>query len=160
MTQAPHGHGHAAGARAPRVDPASGGEHVTVVRVRYPEVDRMAVAHHMHYLAWFETGRTELMRAAGVPYAEVEERLGVMFPVIEVGVRYRAPARYDEELEIRTSVGFIEGPRVRFNYRIVRPEGGALLAEGFSVHAATNREGRPQRVPRGLKTALDTWGTP
>lgn len=134
-------------------------EEVTPFRVRYPEVDRMGVAHHTHYVAWFEMGRTELMRSAGFPYGEVEDDLGVMFPVIEVGARYRSPARYDELLEVRTALGTIAGPRVRFNYRIVRPSTGALLAEGFTVHAAVDRSGRPHRVPESLRGALAAWGS-
>ncbi len=132
-------------------------EEVTAFRVRYPEVDRMAVAHHMHYLAWFEMGRTELMRSAGIPYGTVEETLGVMFPVVEVGARYRRPSRYDEPLEVRTTIADMAGPRVRFEYRIVRPPAGDLLADGFTVHAAVGRDGRPHRVPAALVDALTRW---
>jgi acyl-CoA thioester hydrolase len=134
-------------------------EEVTRIRVRYPEVDRMNVAHHMHYLAWFEMGRTELMRSAGVPYAEVENGMGVSFPVIEAGARYRRPSRYDEVLEVRTGLGEATGPRVRFEYRIVRPADGELLAEGFSVHAALGPDGRARRVPAPLSAALARWRT-
>lgn len=140
--------------------PAPGRTEVTAFRVRYPEVDRMGVAHHTHYLVWFELGRTELMRSAGFAYGEVEDRLGVLFPVVEAGVRYRQPARYDEELEVRTRVATIGGPRVRFEYHIVRPGTGALLAEGFTVHAAIGRDGRPHRVPAPLVAALAAWGSP
>jgi acyl-CoA thioester hydrolase len=132
-------------------------EEVTPFRVRYPEVDRMNVAHHMHYLAWFEMGRTELMRSAGVPYGEVEDGMGVSFPVVEAGARYRRPARYDEALEVRTAIGVAAGARVRFDYRIVRPAGGEVLAEGFSVHAALGPDGRPHRVPALLVDALARW---
>ncbi len=118
----------------------------------------MGVAHHMYYLTWFEIGRTELMREAGVPYAEVEAS-GLMFPVIEAGARYRRPAVYDEEIEIRTSIAALDGPRVRFGYRVLRPRTGAVLAEGFTVHAAVGRDGRPRRVPEQLRTALARWET-
>lgn len=132
-------------------------EHTTTVRVRYSEVDRMNVAHHMHYLAWFETGRTELMREAQAPYASVESEMDVFFPVVEVGARYRRPARYDELLEVRTAIGAFDGPRVRFDYRIVRPGAGALLASGFTVHAAVGRDGRPRRLPARLRQRLLAW---
>ncbi len=132
-------------------------EHVTAIRVRYPEVDRMNVVHHMHYLAWFEMGRTELMRAAEASYASVEDEMGVLFPVVEVGARYHRPARYDEVLEVRTAIGELAGPRVRFEYRVVRPGPETLLASGFTVHAAVTREGRPRRVPPRLTRTLSAW---
>lgn len=136
-------------------------EAVVPFRVRYPEIDRMGVAHHMHYLAWFEMGRTELMRAAGVPYAAVEEEMGFLFPVVEADARYRSPARYDEQLEVRTSLGPMDGPRVRFDYRVVRPTTGETLAEGFTIHAAVERaSGRPRRIPAPLVAALRQWETP
>lgn len=132
-------------------------ESVVTVRVRYPEVDRMQVAHHMHYLAWFEIGRTEVMRAAGVPYGALEDIEKLAFPVIEVGARYRSPARYDEEIEIRTTLAETAGARVRFTYRIVRPGAGTLLAEGFTVHAALGAAGRPVRIPPAVCAALAAW---
>ena len=132
-------------------------EEVTRFRVRYPEVDRMNVAHHMHYLAWFEMGRTELMRAAGVPYGRVEEELGVRFPVVAAAARYRRSSRYDEELEVRTSLADFGGPRVRFEYRVLRPADDALLAEGFTVHASIGPDGRPHRIPAPLRDALARW---
>ncbi len=76
---------------------------LTQVRVRYPEVDRMGVAHHSHYLAWFEIGRTEMMRCLGCSYGKMETE-GIFLPVVEVSCRYRAPARYDDLLEVETSL--------------------------------------------------------
>jgi acyl-CoA thioester hydrolase len=129
----------------------------TPFRVRYPEVDRMGVVHHTHYLVWFELGRTELMRAAGLPYGVLEDDRGILFPVIEAGARYRRPARYDDELEVRTGIAGLSPVRVRFEYRIVRPADGAVLADGFSVHAAVGRDGRPQRLPPELMERLSPW---
>ncbi len=125
----------------------------TRIRVRYPEVDRMGVAHHTHHLVWFEIGRTELMRDAGLPYARVEDE-GVFLPVIEARCSYLAPVRYDERLTIHTGLEPLRGARLRFNYRIVRDEDGAVVATGSTTHAATDRRGRPRRLPaflRGLR---------
>lgn len=127
---------------------------VTRCRVRYPEVDRMGVAHHTHYLVWFELGRTEWMRRAGVPYGALEDEQDLLFPVIEVGARYRRPARYDEELEVRTELREISPVKVRFDYEVVRPADGTRLAEGFSVHAAIGRDGRPRRLSEDLMERL------
>jgi acyl-CoA thioester hydrolase len=127
---------------------------VTAVRVRYPEADRMGVAYHAHYLVWCELGRTEWMRARGCPYGELEERDGVFFPVVEAGVRYRAPARYDDELEVRTTLALLGGARVRFEYTVVRSRDGRLLATGFTEHAAVDRAGRPRRLSAELRARL------
>ena len=126
----------------------------TTTRVRYPETDRMGVAHHTHYFTWFELGRTELMREAGCPYGGLEEDEGVFFPVIEAGAIYKASARYDEVVDIETRLVAAEGVRVRFEYAITRPGEGALLATGFTVHAACGKDGKPIRLSDGLRRRL------
>ena len=122
--------------------------------MRYPETDRMGVAHHTHYFTWFELGRTELMREAGCAYGALEEDDGVFFPVIEAGAVYRAPARYDEVVGIETRLVASEGVRVRFEYAITRSEDGALLATGFTVHASCGRDGKPVRLSEELRRRL------
>jgi acyl-CoA thioester hydrolase len=117
----------------------------------------MGVAHHTHYLVWFELGRTELMRAAGLPYGVLEDERAILFPVVEAGARYRRPARYDDVLEVRTGIAALSPVRIRFEYRIVRPADGAVLADGFSVHAAVGRDGLPQRLPPELMERLSPW---
>ena len=126
----------------------------TTTRVRYPETDRMGVAHHTHYFVWFELGRTELMRQAGCAYGALEDDDGVFFPVIEAGAEYRAPARYDENLEIETRLTATEGVRVRFDYIVRNAADARLLAKGFTVHAACGRDGRPARLPESLRARL------
>ncbi len=138
---------------------AAGPRGITTTRVRYPETDRMGVAHHTHYFVWFELGRTELMRELGCAYGELEDQDGVMFPVIEASARYRAPARYDEILEIDTRLVEATGVRVRFEYAVRRPADGALLAEGQTVHASVGRDGRPARLDAGLQSRLRGGGS-
>jgi acyl-CoA thioester hydrolase len=128
------------------------------VRVRYPETDRMNVVYHAHYLVWFELGRTELMRALGHAYGELEDRDGIFFPLIEVGARYRAPARYDDLLTVHTRVASVGGARVRFDYRVVREADHRLLATGFTEHASLGRDGRPTRMPAQLRRRLTPRG--
>jgi acyl-CoA thioester hydrolase len=127
----------------------------TTTRVRYPETDRMGVAHHTHFLVWFELGRTELMRELGCTYASLEEGEGLFFPVVSVGAEFRAPARYDEELAITTRIARAAGARVRFEYSVSRLEDGVALATGFTEHAAVNRKGRPIRLPESLRRRLE-----
>jgi acyl-CoA thioester hydrolase len=126
----------------------------TRIRVRYPETDRMGVAHHTHFLVWFELGRTELMRELGCPYSEVEDRDGILFPVVEAGATYLSPARYDEVLEIATRLVSMRGARIRFEYEITRVADGVPIAAGHTVHAATGRNGRPRRLPAELRAKL------
>lgn len=128
----------------------------TTTRVRYPETDRMGIAHHTHFFTWFELGRTELMREAGCAYGELEDREKVFFPVIEAGAVFKSPARYDEVLSIETRLVRAEGVRVRFEYAIRRPEGNELLATGFTEHASCGEGGKPIRLPEALAERLGT----
>ena len=123
------------------------------VRVRYPEVDRMGIAHHTAHFVWFEIGRTEMMRERGLAYSKVEEE-GILLPVIDAACTYHAPARYDEVLCVRTTVAELRGARVIFSYRIERVEDGTLLATGRTTHAAVDRTGRPCRLPARLTEQL------
>ena len=123
------------------------------VRVRYPEVDRMGVAHHRVHFVWFEIGRTELLRQAGLPYAQVESE-GVFLPVIEASCAYHAPARYDDLLGVRATLRDMTAARATFDYRIERRADGALLAAGSTTHAAVDASGRPRRLPAELRRLL------
>ena len=121
--------------------------------MRYPEVDRMGVAHHSHHFVWFEIGRTELMRERGLPYAAVEEE-GIFLPVVEASCAYRAPARYDDRLRIRTRLREAGPVRVVFSYRVERAADGVLIATGSTTHAAVDGRGRPRRLPGRLRELL------
>lgn len=123
------------------------------LRVRYPEVDRMGVAHHRNHFVWFEIGRTELMREAGLPYAGVEEG-GLFLPVIEAACTYHAPARYDEEVRVTTTLETVSPARATFAYRLERVADGRLLASGTTTHAAIDATGRPRRLPQALRRIL------
>jgi len=130
----------------------------TTTRVRYPETDRMGVAHHSHYFVWFELGRTELMREAGCAYGELEDRDDVFFPVIEASASFKASALYDETLRIDTRLIAAEGVRVRFEYEVRRDGDGRLLATGHTVHACCGRDGRPARIPAAIRERLSGEG--
>jgi acyl-CoA thioester hydrolase len=126
----------------------------TTTRVRYPETDRMGVAHHTHFLVWFELGRTELMRDRGCAYGDLEEKEGIFFPVVEAGAKYRTPARYDEVLDITTRLVDARGARLRFEYTISRATDGAPVATGFTEHASIGKSGRPVRLPTSVQGLL------
>ena len=116
----------------------------TRVRVRYGEVDRMGVVYHAHYLAYFEQGRTEWLRSRGQSYRGMEEA-GHLLVVVDVGIRYHAPAHYDDELEVTTRLADQRSVRMRFEYEIRR--GDHRIATGHTVLACTDASGRPQRIP-------------
>jgi acyl-CoA thioester hydrolase len=129
------------------------GVHRHRFRVRYGETDQMGYVHHSVYLLYFEEGRTGLMRDLGCSYAEMERR-GHILPVVEAGLRFRTPARYDEELVTETRVSEVTGVRVRFDYRVLHGDGGAVAAEGWTVLASCGSDGRPRRMGEGLAATL------
>ena len=117
-----------------------------VVRVRYADTDQMGMAYHGNYVTWFEVGRTEMLRAQGMSYREVEAA-GFRMPVLEVRCRYLRPARYDDELAIETVLAALGRASLCFEYRVVRAADGELLAVGESRHCFLDAAGRPVRPP-------------
>jgi len=121
------------------------------VRVRYAETDQMGVVYHANYLVWFEVGRVEFIRQMGMDYRAMEEEEGALIAVVEVTARYRAPARYDDELIVRTTLAGFRGSIVRFRYAIVRvaredsPE--VLLCEGETTHIVVGRDMKRREMP-------------
>ena len=123
---------------------------VSRVRVRYAETDQMGVVYHSNYFVWFEVGRTDLLRGTGITYREMEAE-GVSLPVIEARCEYKQPARYDDDLEIRTRGQLISPVRVAFSYEVVRPADNQTVATGQTVHASIDRSGRPCRLPARVR---------
>jgi acyl-CoA thioester hydrolase len=119
-------------------------------RVRYADTDQMGVVYYANYLRWFEIGRTEWLREVGITYRQVENA-GIILPVIEAHCEYRQPARYDDEVEIRTRGTLLSPVRTRFNYEIVRLHDGVTAAVGHTVHAALDSAGRPTRLPERVR---------
>ena len=127
--------------------------HASQVRVRYAETDTMGVAYYANYFVWFEVGRTELLRALGGTYRQLEAD-DVQLPVIEAHCEYREPARYDDDLDISTTGSLLSPVRVEFQYEVARRDDRAVLARGKTVHAATDRSGRPTQLPAHIQTVL------
>jgi acyl-CoA thioester hydrolase len=119
------------------------------MRVRYAETDRMGVAWHGNVFAWFEVGRTDLLREMGTTYRQLEGE-GLLLPVIQAGARYHRPLEYDDLIEVRTRVARHSGARLSFEYEIHREETTGPLVTGFTEHAAVGPGGRPRRLPEGL----------
>jgi acyl-CoA thioester hydrolase len=109
----------------------------------------MGTFYNSRPLEWFECGRTELLRAAGLAYAEMERR-GVLLPVVESHVEYLGRARYDDLLRMTSRGALVGKARLRVDYQIVQADGGAGVARGYTVHAITNSTGKPMRPPEWL----------
>jgi acyl-CoA thioester hydrolase len=117
------------------------------IRVRYPEVDAMGYLHHSRYLQYFEMGRVELLRSHGFSYADLE-RQGIFFVVIKAEIKYKSPARYDEELQLTTRV--TRQTFVRYDHEYQLRRGSTLLAEGTTSIACVGRDGQVMKIPEAL----------
>ena len=118
----------------------------SVIRVRYAETDKMGVVYYANYLVWFEVGRADLLRSLGWTYREMEHA-GITLPVIEAHCEYRRPARYDDEMEVRTKGRMLSPVRMEFTYEVVRREDQMVAASGRTIHAAVDPAGKPCRLP-------------
>ena len=119
-------------------------QHTVEIRVRYSETDAMGFLHHSNYLSYFEVGRTELFRAQGGNYRRMEE-LGLYFVVAKIEVRYRRPARYDDQLSLKTEISRVTPAKLEHHYCLMREN--EVLAEADSIIACVNRVGEVQRIP-------------
>lgn len=125
----------------------SPGNNTVLVRVRYADTDQMGVAYNGVYFTWFEIGRTELIRNTGLTYNDIEKR-GIRLPVIETGIKFLEPARYDDVIMIRTTIERQKGVRIRFFYEATCE--GKKIATGFTEHVFTDRDLRPVKPPKEL----------
>ena len=111
----------------------------------------MGVVYYANYLVWFEVGRTELLRRLGWSYREMEAA-GFSLPVIEAACAYHRPARYDDELEIRTKGTMLSAVRMAFEYEIRRRADDLVIVTGRTHHASLNPQGRPVRLPERVRS--------
>lgn len=120
--------------------------HIITIVPRYAETDKAGVVHHSVYPVWFEMGRTELLRANGLAYKDLEET-GVFFVVAELNIKYRRPAFYDEKLRLETSCSGVTASKVEHSYKLTREGDGVILAEGTSILACVDSNGKVRRIP-------------
>ncbi|MDD3814964.1 MAG: thioesterase family protein [Desulfocapsaceae bacterium] len=128
-------------------------------RVLYGDTDAAAVVYNANYLRYFELGRTEFMRDRICTYREIEQR-GIILPVTECHIRFKAPARYDDLLIIETCLTELKKISCSFSYRILREEEAGkprLLAKGFTTHASVNREGKLTPLPTDITQKLQPF---
>jgi acyl-CoA thioester hydrolase len=127
----------------------------TDVRVRYSETDQMGTVYHAQYLVWFEIGRTEWCRSAGLPYAEMEQS-GLFIPVTRVECAYRRRSRYDDPVRIRTRMTALASRGCAFAYE-ARGGSGVLLADGATRHVFTDPSGQPRSGPEDVLALLERF---
>ena len=119
----------------------------TRIRVRYAETDQMGVVYYSNYLIWMEIGRTDFCLQSGFRYRDMEADEGIAIAVVEAQCRYRAPARYDDEVIVRTYLRRLRKRTLLFFYEILHAESGRLLADGTTTHVVVDTNARPSSIP-------------
>jgi acyl-CoA thioester hydrolase len=117
------------------------------VRVRYAETDQMGVVYHANHFIWFEIGRVEFMRQLGFTYRDMEREHGCFIPVVDARCRYKSPARYDDEVIVRTHLRNVRESVIHFGYQLVRASDGEVLAEGETTHMVIDAQMRTASLP-------------
>jgi acyl-CoA thioester hydrolase len=114
------------------------------IRVRYAECDPMGLLHHSRYFEFFEMGRTELLRASGIQYRDIETA-GYFYVVAKIECRFKAPAYYDDVIVLTTTIA--RQTRARIDHAYVIKRDGRILCEATSTLACVDRSGRPAPIP-------------
>lgn len=126
----------------------------TKVRVRYAETDQMGVVYHSNFVIWFEVGRVELLRQMGFRYRDMEEQDDCHIAVVDLKLRYKGPAYYDDEVLIRTQLKNMRKSLLHFGYEVVRAADGTLLAEGETTHIVVDKKFQKTPLPEKYRKAL------
>ena len=126
----------------------------TRLRVRYAETDQMGVVYYANYLIWMELGRVEYCRAAGIRYRDMEIEDGILLAVAEASCRYASPARYDEEVIVRTWIEQAHPRMIRFAYEMIEAASSRVLATGETKHVFSGRDLKPRKLPEKYRAAF------
>jgi len=126
------------------------------LRVRYAETDQMGVVYHANYLVWFEVGRVDFIRSLGMDYRTMEREDGIGIAVVDVSARYKAPARYDDDLIVQTRLLAARGAVIKFGYRIVRAVDRVVLCEGETIHVVVDKEMKKRALPEKYASRFAT----
>jgi acyl-CoA thioester hydrolase len=126
----------------------------TKLRVRYAETDKMGVVYHSNFVIWFEVGRVELLRQLGFQYSEMEQQDDCHIPVVDLRVRYKVPAQYDDEIVIRTEIKNVRSSLLHFSYEVFRESDRTLLATGETTHIIVDKRLRRRAMPEKYMQAF------
>ena len=124
------------------------------LRVRYAETDKMGVVYHSNYVIWFEVGRVELLRQLGFEYSSMEKEDDCHIPVVDLRVRYKAPALYDDEIVIRTRLANVRSSLLHFAYEVLRANDGTLLATGETMQIIIDNQFQRRSLPEKYMKAF------
>jgi acyl-CoA thioester hydrolase len=130
-----------------------GGWHDSNLRVRFEETDMMGVVYYAKFLVWFEVGRINLMRDLSITVRDWEAR-GFRIPVVQAHADYKASARFDDEILVKTKIAEVGRTSVRFENEVYKLPGMELLCTGHTVHVLIDNEGRPVEVPDDIRSNL------
>ena len=127
----------------------------TKLRVRYAETDKMGVVYHSNFVIWFEVGRVELLRQLGFQYSEMEAEDNCHIPVVDLRVRYKSPALYDDEIVVRTQIKNVRSSLLHFSYEVFRKADHTLLATGETMHIIVNNKLERTPLPEKYMQAFN-----
>ena len=127
----------------------------TRLRVRYAETDKMGVVYHSNFVIWFEVGRVELLRQLGFQYSDMEAQDDCHIPVVDLRVRYKSPAQYDDEIVVLTQIKNVRSSLLHFSYEILREADRALLATGETMHIIVNSKLERTALPEKYMQAFN-----
>jgi acyl-CoA thioester hydrolase len=137
---------------------ALGSAHSLALRVYYEDTDASGIVYYANYLKFAERGRTEMMRELGFAHSQVMVDTGIVFTVRRLSADYRLPARLDDQLTVLTRMTGIGGATLSLDQQIRR--GDTLLVAIDVQIACVSADGRPRRIPAGLRAALKATETP
>ncbi|HEY2392935.1 MAG TPA: thioesterase family protein [Candidatus Angelobacter sp.] len=126
----------------------------TKLRVRYAETDKMGVVYHSNFVIWFEVGRVELLRQLGFQYSDMEQQDDCHIPVVDLRVRYKSPAQYDDVVVLRTEIKNVRSSLLHFSYEVFREADRKLLATGETTHIIVDKKLKRRALPEKYMKAF------
>ena len=130
-------------------------EFSTEIRVIYADTDQMGVVYYANYFIWLEIARTEFLRSQGVDYKSIEKEKKLALPVVEAYCKYKAPARYDDVVVIKTKVSQVKSSTLRFDYELLNKQTNELLVEAYTTHVFIGRNRKPVRIAQEIMSVLE-----
>ena len=123
------------------------------IKVYYKDIDQMGIVYYSRYFEFFEEARTEMLSSIGLDYSNVEEN-GAMLPVIEAHCEYKKGATFSQDLIVKTYIRELPKVKIKFEYKICPAGSDEILLTGYTVHACTNLEGKPVKMPKYIRKIL------
>ena len=131
-------------------------KHCYPLKVYYKDIDQMGIVYYSRYFEYFEEARTEMLAAIGLKYSEVEAQ-GFKLPVIEAHAEYKKGASFEDEIIIETKITEPPKARLKIRYEVKLKKGDDLLMKGYTIHAFTNRAGRPVKAPKHILDVINPY---